>query len=136
MYGSYTGSDRRKLKRLAATFIVIYKADSPLHVRMMIGNRDIHAIMLNLSEGGMAFITNYNIPQGTRLSIQVILINEKAVKDEERVRPMQINGEIRYNIRGEKKEHRLGICFTQISDEYRRAIANFVEPGHRAFLDV
>jgi len=93
----------------------------------MIRNREINAIMLNLSEGGISLFTNYDIPISTLLSMKFILINEHAVLNEERVRPMQITGEVRYSIAGERDERRLGIYFTQISEVDRRAIVNFVK---------
>lgn len=126
MHSAYVGPERRRAKRVNATFIVVYKVGSPLQVRIVVGNKDINAIMLNLSEAGMAILTNYNLPVSTALLMKFILINENAVLDEERVRPMQIAGEVRYSIPGERDERRLGICFTQISDADRSTIVNFM----------
>ena len=126
MISRYLGPERRRAKRIRATFIVIYRVGSPLQVRLVVGNIDINAIMLNLSEGGMAILTNYDIPVSTALSMKFILINENAVLDKERVRPMQINAEVRYNIAGERDERRLGVCFTKISETDRHAIVNFM----------
>ncbi len=126
MHSPYFGPERRRAKRVSATFIVVYKVGSPLDVRMAVGNRDINAIMLNLSEAGMAILTNYDIPVTTSLLMKFILINENSALDKERVRQMQIGGEVRYGISGERDERRLGIRFTQISDTDRRAIVNFM----------
>ena len=116
MRTGYVGPERRRAKRVKTTFIVIYKVGYPLQVRMTVRERDINAIMINLSEAGMAILTNYNIPVSTLLLMKFILINENSALDEERVRPMEIAGEVRYSISGERDERRLGIYFTQISD--------------------
>jgi len=126
MHSAYFGPERRRAKRVNATFIVVYKVGSPLQVRILVENKDINAIMLNLSEAGMSILTNYDIPVSTLLLMKFILINENAVLDKERVRPMQIAGDVRYNIQGERDECRLGICFTQVSEEDKCAIVNFM----------
>jgi len=126
MRTGYVGPERRRAKRVKTTFIVIYKVGYPLQVRMTVRERDINAIMINLSEAGMAILTNYNIPVSTLLLMKFILINENSALDEERVRPMEIAGEVRYSISGERDERRLGIYFTQISDADRHAISSFL----------
>jgi len=122
----YTGKDRRKSKRLKVTFIVIYRVDKPLHIRLMIGDKEVHAIMQDLSEGGIAVLTNYNISVGTLLSINFILINENAIAEKNRVRPLHMDGEVRYSIPCEKGEYRLGIQFMNLPQEDRTAIIEFV----------
>jgi c-di-GMP-binding flagellar brake protein YcgR len=125
MEDPYTGPDRRKFKRLKVSFIVFYKVDSPLHVRMLIGDREVNAIMLDLSESGMAILTNYKMPESALLSIKFILVNEKTIS-KERVKSMAIKGLVRYSVLAEKRAYRLGIYFTDITEDDREAIANFV----------
>jgi c-di-GMP-binding flagellar brake protein YcgR len=74
----------------------------------------------------MGIVTNYNIPTGTTLSIKFILYNETAFDNNQRVKPMEMEGEVRYNIPGEHGEHRLGVSFTNISEENKAAINSFV----------
>ena len=54
MHKKYKGTERRRATRVRAEFIVIYRVDNPMEVRMWIGNRDVNAKMLDLSEIGMA----------------------------------------------------------------------------------
>jgi len=126
MANKYSGLERRKFKRVKANFIVIYKISYPLQTRMMIGDTEVHAVMSNLSENGMALLTNYNIPFATSLAMKFILINENAISDTERIKQIEVNGEVRYSMWSERGECRLGICFTDISEADRRTIANFV----------
>jgi len=126
MKDPYVGPDRRKFKRLQVSFIVFYKVDSPLHVRMLIGEREVNAIMLDLSESGMGILTNYKMPESTLLSIKFILVNERTIS-KERVRSMEIKGQVRYSALAEKGAYRIGIHFTDISEDDRDAIAYFVK---------
>lgn len=126
MDNAYDGPDRRRHKRVKVNFIVIYHVRKPLKILMFIGYREFSALMLDLSEGGMAITTNYDIPVSTILLIKFTLINTFADKDD-RVRSMEITGEVRNNALLEKNEHRLGICFTQITEEDKSAIVNFVK---------
>ena len=126
MMNKYPSPERRKFKRVKANFIVTYKVNRPLQVRMMIGHNEVKSLMLNLSEGGMAFLTNYNLPAATLLSMRFVLINESAVSAEERIKQIKVDGEVRYSTPAEGGKYRLGICFTQISDGDQRTIADFI----------
>jgi hypothetical protein len=69
--------------------------------------------MLDVSQGGMAMVTNYDIPVATVLSMRFTLLKV----DKEIINfsgPLQVTGEVRSNIPAEKDEHRLGICFTKV----------------------
>ena len=118
--------ERRQHKRVRARFIVTYKVNEPLEVALIINKRQISAIMLDLSEGGMALITGIDIPSETTLLMNFTLINTAAFKEEEKIKTMDITGQVRYNLRLSKNEYRLGIRFTRISDSDRSAIVSFV----------
>ena len=122
----YSGPDRRKFNRLKVSFIVIYRVHKPLEVIMIVGNKEINAIMLDLSEGGMALSTNYNIPLATIILIKFTLINPYAIGDE-RICTLEMTGEVRNNVLAGKNDYRLGICFTDITKENRQIIAHFVK---------
>ena len=126
MGDAYKGPERRRATRVRAEFIVIYRVDRPVEVRMWIGNREVNAMMLDLSEIGMAILTNYDIPASAILLIKFTLINLYAEKNE-RVRSMEIIGEVRNSFSAEDNEHRLGIAFTKITQEDKYAITGFVK---------
>lgn len=128
MARDYSGRERRQFKRVRVTFIVIYRVDAPVSVRMMVGNKEVHAIMQDLSEGGIALLTSQRIPVSSALSIEFILFNDTAVSDEDRVRPMYMDGEVRYClVEKEKETYRLGIRFSNLVEADRNAIADFVK---------
>ena len=122
---AYSGIDRRRHKRLRVNFVVTYRVHRPLEVLIMFGNKEYNAFMLDLSEAGMSLLTECDIPSSTILSIQFTLINFNAAR-EKRAMTMRIAGEVCYNKRAYKKEHRLGISFTEIEEDERQAIASFV----------
>ena len=81
--------------------------------------------MLDLSDGGMAILTNIDIPVDTVLLIKFTLIN-RALKDDNRIIKVSMTGAVCYNHLLENEEHRLGIQFTNISDYDKKSIAEFV----------
>jgi len=122
----YGGPDRRRSQRMRVDFIVVYRIRRPIRLFMVIKNKEVSALMADLSEGGMAILTSYDIPISTTLLIKFTLINPPAT-EYERLRMMEIAGEVRYNTYLGNNEHRLGICFTHISKEDRAAIVNFIK---------
>ena len=82
--------------------------------------------MSDLSESGMAILTNFDIPISTVLQIKFTLINTNA-RDEKRIRSIEMSGEVRNNTITDKKIHRLGIKFQHINDADKEAISAFVK---------
>lgn len=118
--------ERRQFPRLSVNFIVTFQVDRPPDVRMAVGGYDVDALMLDLSEGGVALTTDYEIPRGTNLFIYFTLINPYTNEDR-RINKMEIQGEVRHNVQLKDKQHRLGISFTRISESNKQAIAEFVQ---------
>jgi len=132
MAEEHSGTERRKHKRMNVNFTVIYRVNKPLEVRMMVGDKEVNALMADLSEGGMCLLTDYNIPTGTVLFIKFTLINLNAYGNE-RVKSMEITGDVRYNLPTPEHTHRLGIRFTEIDKKDQAAIIDFLNiPGTSA----
>ncbi|MBN2120567.1 MAG: PilZ domain-containing protein [Candidatus Omnitrophica bacterium] len=125
MENKYKGSNRRRSERVRVAFTLIYQIDKPLHVVMLIGGREINALMADISDLGMAILTNCNIPATTALLIKFTLINPYATAAD-RIKSMEMQGEVRSNVLLKDGNRRLGICFTKISKEYKSAISGFV----------
>ncbi len=127
MADTYIGSERRKFKRVPTKFLVTYTASDPAEAFILFNNEVIDALMFDLSEGGMAFTTSYDIPIATRLSIKFTLINRKAFSDSDKFKVLDdIEGEVRNNNLLDENQHRLGIQFSSISEKDKLAIVNFV----------
>ncbi|MFC1666368.1 PilZ domain-containing protein [Candidatus Omnitrophota bacterium] len=128
MADTYSGSERRRFKRVPAKFLVTCKASNVAEALILFNNKKIDALMFDLSEGGMAIVTNDGIPIGTRLSIEFTLINDRAFNDSDKFRTLsEIKGEIRNDNLLDKNQHRLGIQFDSINRRDKLAIANFVK---------
>lgn len=120
--------ERRKFKRIKVSFVVFYKVNYPLTVRMLVGNKEINAVALNLCEDGIAILTNYKIPAFTIVTVKFIIVNDTAVRNEDRFRSMKIEGEVCYNnILAAERDYRLGIHFIDISADERNFIAYFIK---------
>ena len=109
----FQGAERRQSKRLRMNCTVIYRVNEPVTARFMMAGRDIQAKMLNISQNGMAMVTDYDIPQSTVLAMRFTLLKVKP----DMVNfsgPMEIIGEVRSNVSEENNSHRLGIYFTKM----------------------
>ncbi|MGD9015572.1 MAG: PilZ domain-containing protein [Candidatus Omnitrophota bacterium] len=124
MDNTYKGPERRKSPRVKVDFFVVYKVDRPTESNMWIDDKEVKARMIDLSEIGMAILTNCDIPALTILSLKFTLMNLYTDKVE-RVKTIEIIGEVRYNKLLAKDEYRLGISFVQIAEEDKQAIAEF-----------
>lgn len=118
--------ERRNNFRLDLTLTVFYQVKKPLTALIVIGDEKFEARMLNLSQGGMALLTHYDIPAGTVLSIQFTLVDMDKHSPFSLHGPMKITGQVRSNILVRSNEHRLGVCFTQIDSRDKAVITNFV----------
>ncbi len=126
---SYVGPERRRFERIKRDFIVFYKVVSPLEIDALVGHKEVHGIMIDLCETGTSVLIKHNIPPTSLLSTRFILVNEKAINEDQRVRSMQMDGEVHYSILWEGV-YRVGISFTRISEEDRRAIVDFVKTAN------
>jgi hypothetical protein len=132
MENKYSGEERRKFPRANVSFIVVYRVNEPMQVSMMLGNKEVHAIMYNLSEEGLSVMTNYDIPIATIASFKFILLNDQALREDQRVKTIEVTGEVRYNRFIKERTYQIGIHFTNVNDVDRGFIAEFVRWAPRA----
>ena len=118
--------ERRQYKRLRVNLAVVFRVDKTSRVRMSVENKDIHANMIDLSETGMAILSNYDLPAGTVLSMKFTLFRVDT-DDVSFYGPMEIVGEVSYRYTLSANEFRLGIVFTKINTDDRGEIAGFVK---------
>ena len=127
MNKQYSGIEKRRFTRIAVNFLVFFRVNFPLQVRIKIGNRVVEALAADISEGGMAIYTDYEIPTVTIVTVEFIMINDYAISVHDRSRSIKVGGEVRYNIFiEEKKLFRFGLQFNDLSTDDRIFISNFV----------
>jgi len=118
--------NRRKSERVEVSFSLIYSIEKPYELRISLGlAQEVSAIMLDLSDLGMAIITKYDIPASAQLHIRFKLMNLQLV-GEKRIRNMDIYAETVSNISLVDGSHRIGIRFDKISEEDKNAIRDLV----------
>jgi len=122
---SYNGAERRKFKRKKVSFTVTYLVQQPMEVAMRIGDKKVDAAMLDLSEEGMAIKSEHDLPVGALLAMGFVLLYA-FTPYENIMQDMQIEGEVVNRMALSDKTFRVGIRFTKITPEDRKAISDFV----------
>jgi c-di-GMP-binding flagellar brake protein YcgR len=130
MNEQFSGAEKRQFKRLRASFIVIYRPRKPSDIFMFIDDTAVTGIMLDLSEDGISLSTDYDLPAATVLSIEFTLINPYAARDK-KVRKIEATGEVCSSTLFDQEEQRVGIHFTRIDPDDKRALADFVKTAAR-----
>ena len=113
MDSAYSDIERRNHKRLRMNCTVIYRINEPPVTHFVMKGKDIDAKMIDISQGGMALVTSFDIPVSTVLLMRFALlnVNQEVVKFSG---PLEVTGEIKSSAPLEKNEHRLGIYFTKM----------------------
>lgn len=113
MMDTYTGQDRRTSKRLRMNCTVVYRSNEPSTTTVTLGDRDLHAQMLDISQSGMAMVTDTDIPISTVLSMRftMLKVDNDVVKF---TGPMEAVGEVRSSTEVDEHNHRLGIYFKKM----------------------
>jgi len=90
---TYPGMERRIQRRARMNCTIIYILNEPVSARFIMDGEDIEAKMLDLSKGGLAMVTDHNIPISTRLSKRFILfkVNRDVMNFSG---PVEITGEV------------------------------------------
>ena len=128
--GNQNPSDeRRKRKRLKIRLEVKYHVDSPPFVKLSVGDKETEAIALDLSEGGIAILTDHDIPVATQIFMVLMLSCELSKERLKSHDTIKTTGEVRSNILTGVGKHRLGIAFQGTSEDDRVRIARFVIAG-------
>jgi c-di-GMP-binding flagellar brake protein YcgR len=118
--------EQRKFKRIKINLSVIFRLARPAAIRLLVGNKEVRATMLDLSEGGLSVLTNYDIPKSTALFIKFTLFKVEN-DDVSFYGPMEIIGEVRYNMPLGGNEYRLGIYYKKIKNQDKVEIVNFLK---------
>lgn len=131
MDSEYSGVERRQYKRVPVNFIVKYCIRKPMDAIMLIGNMEINAVMVDLSEGGMAIVTDYGIPVGTELALKFTLVDIYTSDQEDNNKAVEALGRVSYcTLMG--KSNRIGISFTDITKQHVSIITDFANRFFRS----
>ncbi len=99
----------------------------PLSASMMVqGHNAIDALMVDLNQEGIAFLTDNDISTGTIIKLNFTLIDLSA-KNDGRINNMDMIAQVVSSMKVNEGEYRLGLRFTQISLQNKNIIAEFVK---------
>jgi c-di-GMP-binding flagellar brake protein YcgR len=119
-------SENRQFRRIRVNMAVVYRVDRPAKARLTIGAKELRATMVDLSEGGISFLGNYDLAVNSLLQMKFTLFNLEK-EDVSFYGPMEITGEVRYCMPLGGSEFRIGILFKQIAEQDRQEIVNFLK---------
>lgn len=122
----YSGPERRKHKRVKVNFMAVFTPNNTLNTRVEVEGREIYALMLDLSEGGMAILTEYNFAPQTVMTLRFTLVNQNVVTKEKKYVLVNLTGEVRYSLNAGKEGYRTGIRFINVPNNVRLALNNFI----------
>lgn len=123
---NFAGSERRKSTRLRVNLSILFRLDQSSKVRMFVEEREIRATMVDLSESGLALLTNLDIPEHALLAMKFTLFRVET-DDVSFYGPIEISGEVRYRQQLTPQEFRVGIVFVRIADADKQEISQFVK---------
>jgi hypothetical protein len=126
MPSGYSGPDRRGYKRIRVNFMVLYKSEDSLEKIKISRGKEIYALMLDLSEKGMAVLTEYDIPVSALLDLKFTMPALHKVTYLNRPIPIAVRGRVMYSRNMGKDGFRIGILFTEIGAGDRDLIKDFV----------
>ncbi|KPK97533.1 MAG: hypothetical protein AMJ95_08685 [Omnitrophica WOR_2 bacterium SM23_72] len=127
MEKAYGGAERRRFTRLPVSFTVFYRVNAPAVIRIKVGDKEIIALASDISEGGMAIVTDCEIPIVSVITVKFVMLNDKAFDSSKKSQSVTVMGEVRYNIvEKQGREYRIGVRFLDLCEEDRRFICNFV----------
>lgn len=118
--------ERRAFERLKVDLSIIYRINRPLYVRVLISGEEIEATAIDLSQGGIAINTNYDIPISTALSIKIMIYTLTKANNFRFYKVVNADGEVRSNILVGTDKRRIGISFTEIDEEEKEELIRFV----------
>lgn len=127
MEKAYGGAERRRFTRLPVSFTVFYRVNAPAVIRIRIRDREVIALASDISEGGMAIVTDCEIPVVSLITVKFVMLNDRAFDPGKQSQSITVEGEVRYNsVERQGREYRMGLNFLDLSEEDRRFICNFV----------
>ncbi|MBU0548983.1 MAG: PilZ domain-containing protein [Candidatus Omnitrophica bacterium] len=127
MISRYNPKDRRRLQRLKLNIAVHYRVNEPLHIKVMVGDKEIEARMLDINIGGMGLLTDFNIPAYSLLLLKFSFFRTNKLGLVKPYGPIEATGVVRYNILLEHDQYRLGIRFDKINKEDEEELHKFVK---------
>ncbi len=129
MESEFLGNERRRAERVKVNITVAYQIEKPISIKMLVGEEEVEATIVDMSEGGLAILTKHDLPLGTLLMVEFMLIRTEKETNFKYYESVKIKGEVRSStVIGEEK-YRLGVEFKGLDEENKFKISAFVKKG-------
>jgi len=122
MANQYPNKERRKFKRIKKECIVMSKITTPAVKLDASGDKEFNGMILDLCADGMAFLTHNAIPKSVSVANKFVLMDDKTSDKVDLLKPVEVIGEVLYNLKKIDGKYRIGMQFTNISDDIRSFI--------------
>ena len=114
--------EKRRFPRVALDVVLFFRVDKPPEVRLKIGRETRTGHAVDISEVGVSFLVDAEIPKGTEIEISFSLMIQKGKSER-----IAARGVVVYSFpRLPKKTYRIGVLFTDIDDNDRKLIIEYV----------
>jgi hypothetical protein len=115
--------DKRIFPRVSLDVILFFKADKPPEVQLKIGKEIRTGRAVDVSEAGISFLTDVEVPKASVIGLIFDLVFEKDKKQR-----IANTGEVVYCFpRDPQKTYRIGIMFLNLKENDRKLIAEYVK---------
>jgi len=118
--------EKRKYPRIGLSTTIRYRIKKPRSILVLLGDEEIKATALDLSEEGVALATEQDIPPGANISVNFSLTDTLLAGNKSQPEPLEVFGQVRSNTLVEGNKHRLGVYFMDIEPENKDFIRGFV----------
>ncbi len=98
-----------------------------LQLELMISESKIDAIMGDISQGGLMMLTQYDLPIDSKLSLTCTMVNEAALYEDDKMKIFEMEGLVRSNRQIKYNEFKIGVEFSNLSQEHQKFLAQFVD---------
>lgn len=119
--------EKRKHKRVPVFFAMLYAVKLPIAVRIYVGGLERPAVAQDIGVGGLALLTNFEIPINSLLVVKFTLANEAVLNIQERTHSFELDSQVCYCLPAESGSYRLGVSFVNIVSSESLFISNYIK---------
>jgi hypothetical protein len=118
-----SSQEKRVFTRVSLDVVLFFKADKPPEVQLKIGKEIKTGRAVDVSEAGISFLTDVEVPKFSVIGLIFDLIFDKGNKPK-----VTATGEVVYCFpREPQKSYRIGIVFLNLKETDRKLIAEYVK---------
>lgn len=119
--------EKRKHKRVRASFIVTYKLRATIPVRLRTAEQNFTAVAVDISLGGLGAIVTEAVPIGQPVQISFALLNDQPTAGREMRHWFELTGKPLHCTLRPRAGYHVGIQFDEIPQEDMEFIADYIE---------